>query len=118
MTFSFENIQIDFRSGSQSKWVEKLGPNPFIMLHQLNMLAIEVNEKVLGNAYFQKFIKSTEHHFDVILIEDFFSDAYLMLGYKFNAPIVTICMSSKKMKIFKPKRIRFSIGIFFIQQVH
>lgn len=84
--------QFGFRLGSQSEWLQKLSPYLFIVLHQLNSLSIEVNEKVFENTNFQKFIASTEHTFDVILSEDFFSDAYLMFAHKFQAPVVTVCM--------------------------
>lgn len=38
----------------------------------------------------QKFIKSTEHQFDVIVAEEFFIDSFLMFSYKHKAPVVTI----------------------------
>lgn len=32
-----------------------------------------------------------KHHYDLILTEQFFQDAFLMFGQKFKAPIVSIC---------------------------
>lgn len=43
------------------------------------------------NANVQKFIKSTDHQFDVIVAEDFYVDSFFMFAHKYNAPIVTIC---------------------------
>lgn len=48
------------------------------------------NEYTLANANVQKFIKSTGLHFDVIVAEEFFDDALLMLAHKHKAPVVTI----------------------------
>lgn len=44
----------------------------------------------LSNANVQKLINSENLHFDLVINEEFFHDAFLMFGFKFNAPIVTI----------------------------
>lgn len=44
-----------------------------------------LNDKNVG-----KFINSTNHQFDVIVLEQFFHDSWLMFAHKFKAPIVTI----------------------------
>lgn len=51
-----------------------------------------MNEYNLENSHVQKFIKRTDLHFDVIVAEEFYADSFLMLGYKHQAPIVTICV--------------------------
>lgn len=43
------------------------------------------------NDQLQKFIKSEIQHFDLVLIEDCWADAFLVFGHKFNAPIALIC---------------------------
>lgn len=43
------------------------------------------------NEQMQKFIKSENQYFDLVLIEDCWTDAFLIFGHKFNAPIALIC---------------------------
>lgn len=50
-----------------------------------------VNEHAFESPNVQKFIESTGLHFDVIVLEEFFSDSFLMFSWKFKAPVVTIC---------------------------
>lgn len=49
------------------------------------------NKHGLESEQVQKFIHSKNSHFDLIFIEETLHDAYLMFGYQFNAPIVSIC---------------------------
>lgn len=39
----------------------------------------------------QKIINSEDLHFDLVINEEFYHESWLMFGYKFNAPIITIC---------------------------
>lgn len=39
----------------------------------------------------QKLIHSKNQHFDLVINEDMFHEAWLMFAHKFNAPIITIC---------------------------
>lgn len=50
------------------------------------------NRHGLESQNVQKFIHSEDQHFDLIVIEDIFHDSFLMLGHKFKAPTVAICM--------------------------
>lgn len=64
------------------------------MITNINILAMFpklMNEYSWESANVQRFIKSTEHRFDVIVAEDFYADSFLMFAHKFKAPIVTIC---------------------------
>lgn len=45
----------------------------------------------LRNPKVQQLINSTDLSFDLVINEDFCHDSWLMFGYKFNAPTVTIC---------------------------
>lgn len=45
----------------------------------------------LNNSNVQKVIHSTDLHFDLVLLEDFYHESWLMFAYKFNAPVITIC---------------------------
>lgn len=49
------------------------------------------SEYGLNDSNVQKIIHSTDLHFDLVINEDFFHESWLMFGYKFNAPLVTIC---------------------------
>lgn len=44
----------------------------------------------LASRAVQKFIHSTDSHFDLVINEEMFSESWLMFGYKFNAPMMTI----------------------------
>lgn len=65
------------------------------VFHSINILATfpkMMNQHAWENANVQNFAKSTGLHFDVIVIEDFFSDSFLMFAHKHKAPVVAICM--------------------------
>lgn len=38
----------------------------------------------------QKIVHSKDLHFDLVITEQFFQEAWLMFAYKFNAPIISI----------------------------
>lgn len=48
----------------------------------------------LNHSNVQKVIHSNDLHFDLVINEEMFHEAWLMFGYKFNAPVVTICKNS------------------------
>ncbi|XP_055917568.1 UDP-glucosyltransferase 2 [Eupeodes corollae] len=52
-------------------------------------LGVRTSEYALNNAKVKKFIQSDEK-FDLIILEQFFHESFLMFAHKFNAPIVTI----------------------------
>lgn len=52
-----------------------------------------MNKHVFENANVQKFLKSTDFHFDVIVAEEFYCDSLYMLAHKHQAPLVKICKS-------------------------
>lgn len=39
----------------------------------------------------KELIHRTDLHFDIVVSEEIYHDAYLMFGHKFKAPVVTIC---------------------------
>lgn len=45
----------------------------------------------LSNKNVQEFINRTDLHFDLIVNEEIYHDVFLMFGWKYNAPVVTIC---------------------------
>lgn len=45
----------------------------------------------LSDKKVRQFIHSKDLHFDLIINEEVYHDAYLMFGRKFNAPVVGIC---------------------------
>lgn len=49
------------------------------------------NKQVFDIPNVKKFISSTGKHYDLIILEDFFADSFLMFAHKFKAPIVTVC---------------------------
>lgn len=65
----------------------------------MTLLPKMMNEYVFENPNVQKFVKSTDLHFDVIVAEEFLSDSFLMFAHKFKAPIVTICKYSNSLTV-------------------
>lgn len=53
------------------------------------------SDQGLNSTNVQKIIHSQNMHFDLVINEDYFHESWLMFAYKFNAPIVTICMNEK-----------------------
>lgn len=56
----------------------------------LEKLGILTSDYGLRDANVQKLIHSKDLEFDLIINEQFFQECWLMFGYKFNAPVVTI----------------------------
>lgn len=50
-------------------------------------------EYALKHENVQRFLHATDQHYDLILAEQYYQDAFLMFGHKFKAPIVSICKS-------------------------
>lgn len=65
--------------------------SPFIFIKDMPQMTSVMNKHAFESANVQKFIHSTDLHFDVIINEEFFGDSYLMFAHKFKAPIITIC---------------------------
>ncbi|KAH8282511.1 hypothetical protein KR054_008102 [Drosophila jambulina] len=47
-------------------------------------------EHALRDAGVRKLIESQDDHYDLVILEQFFHEAFLMFGKKFNCPVVTI----------------------------
>jgi glucuronosyltransferase len=52
-------------------------------------IGIPTTEHALQNKAVQELIQREGNHFDLILAEQFFQEAFLMLAHKYKAPIVT-----------------------------
>lgn len=75
----------------QNELIETSSGSVLSSIMMLTMLPKMMNNYTLENANIQKFIKSTDYHFDVIVAEEFFADSLLMFAHKHKAPVVTIC---------------------------
>lgn len=64
--------------------------NGFVRLLIFNWMCAPSAEHGLAHAAVQKLIHSTDLHFDLVINEEMFSESWLMFGYKFNAPTMTI----------------------------
>lgn len=64
--------------------------SPFMSVKWLYGLGLDNSEHGLRDAKVQQLINSDTQHFDLIVSEQFFQDAWLLFAHKFNAPIVTI----------------------------
>ena len=99
---------------SQNDLIQNAGGSVFSAINILAFLPKIINEYTLESANVQNFIKSTGHHFDVIVAEDFYSDSLLMFAHKFNAPVVTICMFSIHLSLlYKHKHVLLIYLILF-----
>nr|QQJ43251.1 UDP-glycosyltransferase 1-GP [Mayetiola destructor] len=70
---------------------ENSDQNVFHSARQYVNVSIHSSEIGLQSENVQKIIHSTDLHFDLIIKEDFFHISWLMFGYKFDAPVITIC---------------------------
>lgn len=81
---SFSTVRVDTS-------INKGESSPFTSIQLIYTLTRIWNEYNLKNSNVQKFIHTDGLHFDVIINEEFFNDSFMMFGYKFKAPIVSIC---------------------------
>lgn len=56
----------------------------------LYQMGLETTEHALQNKNVQEFLLNENLTFDLIICEQFYQEAFLLLGYKYKAPIVTI----------------------------
>lgn len=45
----------------------------------------------LNHTNVQKFLRADKHYYDLILVEQYYQDVFLMLSHELKAPIVSIC---------------------------
>lgn len=57
----------------------------------LTIVGVSTTEYALQHPNIQRLLHATDKHYDLILTEQFFQDAFLMFAHKFQAPIVSIC---------------------------
>ncbi|XP_017837392.1 UDP-glucuronosyltransferase 2B31 [Drosophila busckii] len=62
----------------------------FQNLHLFWNIGLMTTEHALQDVQLRQLINSQNEHFDLVIIEQFFHEALLMFGHKFNCPIVTI----------------------------
>lgn len=65
--------------------------SPFKTAALLSYFANKSADYALSSKNVQAFINRTDLQFDLVINEDIYHDAFLMFGWKFNAPTVTIC---------------------------
>jgi len=53
-------------------------------------IGLMTTEHALQNEQLKRLIDSQNEHFDLVILEQFFHEAFLMFGRKFNCPVVTI----------------------------
>ncbi|XP_065082716.1 UDP-glycosyltransferase UGT5-like [Ochlerotatus camptorhynchus] len=66
-----------------------------ISIHQMLMnflysMGVETTQHGFTRENVREFIQQDESHFDLILAEQFYQEAYLMFAHKYKAPIVTV----------------------------
>lgn len=70
----------------------------------LRIIGTTYTEYALQHPNVQRILHANDLHYDLILTEQFMQEAFLMLGHKFKAPIISICkmhMLYKRWKINK-----------------
>lgn len=63
----------------------------FETVHLYEQVTALTSEYGLKHPNVQRIIHSDDLHFDLVINEEFFHESWLMFGYKFKAPVVTIC---------------------------
>lgn len=79
---------------SQDELMEQ-GGGPFSQLFMLAFFPVMTADHALSSQNVKDFINSNNYQFDIVINEEFFHDAFLMFGHKFQAPTVTICESTR-----------------------
>lgn len=64
----------------------------FTKISNYEKICTPSSEHGLNTSNVQKIIHSQDLQFDLVINEEMFHESWLMFGYKFNAPVVTICM--------------------------
>lgn len=61
-----------------------------------SLIGYGTTEYALKHPNVQQFLHTKSHHqhYDLVLVEEFYQDALLMLSHQFQAPIVSICKST------------------------
>lgn len=77
--------------GSQDDMLNNFGGSAFGTLTMLSFFPKAFNDYNLQSKAVQKLIHSKDLHFDVIVMEDFFSESFLAFAHKFNCAVVKIC---------------------------
>lgn len=75
-------MQSDFDFHDVSFWTNK---------EMFRLVGVSTTEYALQHPNIKELLYGENHHYDLILIEQFYQDAFLMFGQKFKAPIVSIC---------------------------
>lgn len=85
------SILISFLTVKHGDMYEGVANSPFFTAAILPYFANMSTDHALSSKNVQEFIYRRDLHFDLIINEEIYHDAFLMFGRKFNAPIVTIC---------------------------
>lgn len=56
----------------------------------MNTVGLSTAKYALNHPNVQKLIDSTDQHFDLIIAEQYYQEAFLMFAHKFNAPVITL----------------------------
>lgn len=109
ITFSFFSISLRTISLNADLTIEQIygmgDQSDFGKMHDFEWFSTPSSEHGLKNANVQKLVHATDLHFDLVISEDIYHYSWLMFGYKFKAPTITICMNSsdtpKSAKIYR-----------------
>ncbi len=71
-----------------SSWTTLRKTNKFSMMLSIFDVAQTFTRGSLTHYNFQDLIRSNDTHFDLIMVELYYTDAYLALSKKFNAPVI------------------------------
>lgn len=76
--------------GRQEDLFQASPSSSFAYIKKLPTLGILSSNHSLSTKNVQKLINQKDQHFDLIIIEEFYHDCYLMFGYIFKAPMIKI----------------------------
>lgn len=66
------------------------GSNPFVDVIRTTYMAEKFIAKSMNDEGVQKLLNSAEEHFDVVIVDQFLSDAYKAVATHFNAPLIAL----------------------------
>lgn len=65
------------------------------------IIGFTTTEYAFKHSNVQRFIHAENQQYDLILVEQYYQDAFLMFSHKFKAPIVSICKFVSKIPPYK-----------------
>lgn len=92
--------------------MSRLFESPFLSTFLIPIFSSISADHAFSDANVQKLIHDKNAHFDLIINHEIFHDSFLVLGHRFNAPVVGIC-TYLNWNILSSYPIMFTLFLYF-----